>query len=165
MLDNNSYWISSQTKHPDEAWLCIDWMTRPDGFYGREYVSRGMGFLQYVDNTRYVTDPNILRIIEISRNLRVVSPEPLILKPELAKSQAFNVASIGILPMVGETLLSGGDFRAVARDMAQTQNDLFLKTLAEERKSGLNVGVEDYTFPGWNFDEDFDYGSYQKSGD
>jgi len=165
MLDNNSYWVSSQTKHPDEAWLCIDWMTRPDGFYGREYVSRGMGFLQYVDNAQYVTDPNILRIIEISRNLRVVAPEPLILKPELAKSQAFLVASIGILPMVGETLLSGGDFKAVARDMAQTQNDLFLKTLAEERNSGLNVGVEDYTFPDWNFDEDFDYGNYQKSGD
>jgi hypothetical protein len=67
--------------------------------------------------------------------------------------------------MVGETLLSGGDFRAVARDMAQMQNDLFLKTLEEERNSGLNVGVEDYTFPDWNFDEDFDYGSYQKNGE
>lgn len=165
MLDNNSYWVSSQTQHPDEAWLFIDWMTRPDGFYGREYVSRGFGFLQYVENARYITDPNIMRIIEISPTRRVVAPEPLILKPELAKSQALKVASAGIMNMVGETLLSNGDFRAVAQDTAQTQNDLFLKTLEEERNSGLNVSVEHYTFPDWNFDEDFDYKSYQKSGD
>ncbi|GAF94760.1 unnamed protein product, partial [marine sediment metagenome] len=92
MLDNNSYWVSSQTQHPEEAWLFIDWMTRPDGFYGREYVSRGFGFLEYVDNAQYVTDPNMLRVIEIAPALRVIYPEPLVLKPELAESQALKVA-------------------------------------------------------------------------
>jgi len=34
--------------------------------------------------------------------------------------------------------------------------------LEEERNSGLDVSVDDYTFPGWNFNQDFDYESYQK---
>ncbi len=166
-LNNNSYWVSSQTQHPEEAWLFIDWMTQPDGFFGREFVSRGYGFLQYVDNAHYVSDRNMLRVIEISPALTVIYPEPLVLNPELAKSQAFISAdqSVNVLAIVGETLLSDGDFNAVAHDMAQTQNDLFLQTLEEERNSGLDVIVDDYTFPDWKLDEDFDYESYQRDAD
>jgi ABC-type glycerol-3-phosphate transport system substrate-binding protein len=162
VLNNNSYWVSSQTQHPEEAWLFIDWMTQPDGFFGREYVSRGYGFLEYVDNAQYVTDPNMLRVIKIAPALRVIYPEPLVLNPELAESQAFITAgeSVRWMPTIGECLLDDCDFNETAHDTAQTQNDLFLQTLEEERNSGLDVSVDDYTFPDWNFNEDFDYGSY-----
>ncbi len=163
-LNNNSYWVSSQTQHPEEAWLFIDWMTQPDGFFGREYVSRGFGFLEYVDNAQYVTDPNMLRVIEIAPALRVIYPEPLVLNPELAESQAFGNAgeSVNWMQTIGECLLNDCDFNETAPDLAQTQNDLFLQTLEEERNSGLDVSVDDYTFPDWNFDEDFDYESHQR---
>lgn len=163
-LNNNSYWVSSRTQHPEEAWLFIDWMTQPDGFYGRELVSRGFGFLQYVDNAQYVTDPNMLRIVEISHTQKVIRPEPLVLKPELTKSQALSNAggSVKWMQTIGECLLNDCDFNETAHDAAQTLNDLFIQILEEERNSGLDVSVDDYTFPEWNFDEDFDYGSYQE---
>jgi len=164
LLNATSFWVSSQTQHPEEAWLFIDWMTQPDGFYGREYVSRGLGFLQYVDNAQYVTDPSMLRVIEIAPALRVIYPEPLVLNPELAESQAYLTAggSVKWMPTVGECLLNDCDFNETAQDAAQTQNDLFIQTLEEERNSGLDVSVDDYTFPDWNLNEDFDYESYQK---
>lgn len=161
-LNHSSYWVSSQTQHPEEAWLYINWMTQPDGFYGREYVSRGFGFLEYVDNAQYLTDPNMLRAIEIAPTMRAIHPEPLVLNPELAESQAFLTAweSVDWMQTISECLLNDGDFNETAHDAAQTQNDIFLQILEEERNSGLDVSVDDYTFPDWNFNEDFDYGSY-----
>ncbi len=140
-------------------------MTRPQGFFGTEFVSCGFGFLQYVDNSQYVVDRVMRKILELTGSLVTIAPDPLILKPELAESQAFTLAdrSVKVMKTVGETLLSNGDFRAVARQMAKTQNDLFLKTLEEERESGLNVSAADYSFPDWQFGEAFDYQSYRGS--
>jgi len=66
-------------------------------------------------------------------------------------------AKYGIHKFIGETLLSDGDFKTISRDIAQKQNDLFLQIIKKERDSGLNVSAEDYSFPDWNFNEDFDY--------
>ncbi len=83
-----------------EVTFRIEWMTRPQGFFGTEFVSCGFGLLAYVDNSQYVSDPVMRKIIEIAGGCRSNTPDPVIVKPELAESQAFTLAGLsGMLAM------------------------------------------------------------------
>jgi len=79
----HSYWVSSQTKYPEEAWRYIEWMTRPTGFFGVEFVSRGFGLLEFIDNNKYISDPTFMKILMISPCLSVIYPDPTVLNPDL----------------------------------------------------------------------------------
>lgn len=161
----NKYFVSSQTEHPEEAWLFIEWMTRPDGYFAQEYLALGFGTLAFTDNAKYLTDPIMQKMAsDIAPNLRVLYPEPLVACPDLMKSQAYQAAeqyhNNWEWEAMVEALTSGEDFAPVAAEIAATKNEIFLATLAEEAEDGLNVSVDCYTFSDWDYNQPFDTSTY-----
>lgn len=161
----NKFWVSSQTKHPEEAWLFIEWMTRPDGFFAREYLKRGFGTLAFTDNTKYIDDPVMLQLAEIAPQIRVFYPEPVVACPDVAKSQAYREAE-NYHPnweweAMVEALVTGNDFEPIAQEIASTKNKVFQETLEKEQQAGLNVSMKCWAYPEWNYNENFDPALYE----
>lgn len=163
----NKYFVSSQSQHPEEAWLFLEWMTRPDGFFATEYLARGFGTLAYSDNAEYITDPGMLKVVEIAaQGLRVAYPEPVVACPDVTKSKAYNEAENyrrnWEWEAMVEAITSGSDFAPVAQEIAATKNDIFQEVLTQEAtEEGLKVSVEVcYTFPEWEYTENYDPANY-----
>ena len=162
----NKYFVSSQTKHPEEAWLFLEWMTRPDGYFATEYVKRGFGPLAFTDNGKYMTDPVLVKMAnEIAPTLRVRYPLPYVVCPDTTKSKSFteanNIRKNWEFEAMVEALTTNSDFAPVAKEIAQAKNDAFLKTLEQEAASGLKVSPECYAFPEWEYNQDYDHANYE----
>jgi multiple sugar transport system substrate-binding protein len=84
--------------------------------------------------------------------------------PDLAQSEAYLAAEQHHAnwewEAMVEALTSGSDFGPVAEEIASTKNEIFQETLAEEAEAGLDVSIECYTFPSWEYNEHFDVANY-----
>ncbi len=160
----NKYWVSSQTKHPEEVWLFIEWMTRPDGFFAREYLKRGFGTLAFADNKKYIQDPAMLKLADIAPHIRVIYPEPVVACPDVAKSKAYinaeNYHKNWEWEAMVEALTTGKDFEPVAKKIAATKNKIFQETLKKEQEAGLKVSMKCWAYPEWNYNENYDPANY-----
>jgi multiple sugar transport system substrate-binding protein len=165
-VDIPAMWISSQSKHPYEATLFLNWMTEPDGWFATQYLARGFGFLSFADNNRYVTDPSQKLLIQLAPQMQVVAPNPVLKCPDLLKSQAI-IAVDTFHPnwdweVVSNYFLNGGDIEAIAKEVDAKQNEIFLKALNDEKAAGLNVSADCYAAPDWDMLHDYDYSVYFK---
>jgi multiple sugar transport system substrate-binding protein len=157
----NKFYVSSQTEYPEEAWLFIEFMTRPDGFFAREYLARGFGTLAYADNAEYIEDPVFQDVIEIAneQDIRVLFPEPVVECPDLVTSEALieaeNIRRNWEFEEMSLALSEGNDFADTAQEIAAEKNRVFLETLEEE---GFDPAC--YAFPDFNFTEAFDTANY-----
>lgn len=160
-LAQGDQFISSQTEHPEEAWLFFEYLTRPEGFYAKEYVGRGFGQLAFTDNGKWATDPHVKKMAELSaaQPFVVNEPVPVLACPATAESQAMIEAeqfrpSWEWEAMV-EAITTGADFAPTAKEIAEKKNAIFLETLEAEQASGLDISIECYTFPDWEYDQDY----------
>lgn len=160
----NKYFVSSQSQHPEEAWLFLEWMTRPDGYFAKEYLARGFGTLAFTDNGKYSQDPAMAELATIGPEIRVLYPEPLVQCPDLASSKAYteaeNYRKNWEWEIMVEALTSGKDLAPLAQELAVKKNAILLETLEAEAASGLNVSISCYAFPNWEYNEDFDTSTY-----
>ena len=162
--------ISSQSKHPYEATLYLEWMTRPDGWYTKNFMANGFDILPWGDPEQllsYMPETNPTRdLIPLSPLVHVMAPQASLKCPDLAKSQARNnVDAIqsdwGYLTMV-EYLTNGGDWLAMAQKVEDAENKVFEDTLTSEAAAGLQVSVDCFAEPNWDGLTDFDYSVYNK---
>jgi ABC-type glycerol-3-phosphate transport system substrate-binding protein len=157
----NKIWISSQTKHLEAARIFIDWMTRPDGYFAREYLVRGFNKLAFIDTGEYIDELDSVtkQIFKVAEMTRVNYPEPLVECPDLIYSKAYNKAenlkSGWELDCIYNALYNGEEFSVMAKKIAAEKNEAFLKLLSEEKASGINVSKDCYTFPEWEFNSDY----------
>lgn len=154
-FSENKFYISAQSDHRTEATLFFEWMTRPDGFFAREYLAAGFGTLPFSDMSQYVSDPGLLQVIDVAnaQQYRVAYPEPVVACPDATQSKAIananNITSNWEFIAMSEALLNGEDFTVTAGDIATAKNGEFLATLETEAANGLNVGPECFAFPEW----------------
>lgn len=165
--DGNKYWISSKTKNHDAAWTFLDWMTQPDGYFVQEYFKAGLGTLAFTDNAKYVTDPAIKQIMKIAEKpgYRVLVPEPVLQCPDIAKSKAY-LEALSTRPdwefeALGEALAGGKDLAPLAQELVAERQSTLEATLTEEAAAGLQVSMDCYTFPEWEYTEDYGLDRYR----
>lgn len=170
-FSENKFYVSSQSEHPEEAWLFLEWMTRPDGFFATEYIARGFGTLGYVDNVALISDSTFAEVAEIgmAEDFRVLYPEPVLACPDVANSGAMqaaeNLRRNWEFEAMVEALTTGSDFAATAAEIAAAKNEIFLETLEAEQEAGLDVSVECFTFADWSGTENFGVEMYDTSGE
>jgi multiple sugar transport system substrate-binding protein len=163
----NKYFVSSATEHPDAAWKFVEWMTRPEGFFAKEYLKRGFGPLAFADNAKYIEDPVMVKMAkEIAPTLRVAYPLPVVACPDAAKSKALteagNIRKNWEFQAMVEALTTGSDFAPVAQEIAAAKDQKFREVLEAEAAEGLDVSVDCFTFPEWEYNEDYDPANYSK---
>lgn len=167
-LLRTTLYVSSQVRSPKAAWAVIDWLTQPDGAYAKGYVGGGYGFLAFTDNSKWVDPGNkvIQHMISIATNgYRVSEPVPLLACPDMAKSTALQDALKDTsLPVeensVVQALVNGKDWTKTAESLAAGRQKLFEANIAAERAKGLNVSLDYFKYPSWNFNQNFDYSTY-----
>lgn len=165
--DGNKYWVSSQTDQHKAAWTFLNWMTQPDGTFVQEYFEAGFGTLAFADNKKYVTDPAVKQVMEIAERpgFRVHVPLPVRKCPDLAKSEAY-VDAIGKRPLweyevLGEALATDKEFAPMAEEVVRERQRILEDTLKEEAAQGLDVSLDCFTFPDWQYTQDYDPAGYQ----
>lgn len=156
----NVYWVSSQTKYPEQAWQFIQWMTQPTGFFAQNYLKGGFGTLSFADNLKLTSDPAIHTMAQIvSNGLRVTYPEPLLKCPALADSQAYaKAASVnpsGEWQVMVNAIVKNTPLKPAADQLVQQREKIFLDTLQQEAASGLKVSQSCFSFPNWNYNENY----------
>jgi ABC-type glycerol-3-phosphate transport system substrate-binding protein len=162
--------ISAQSKHIYEATLFLEWMTRPDGWYTKNFMKNGFDILPWGDPSQLLADmpaDNPTRdLIPLDPKVHVMAPQASLKCPDLAKSQAVNnvdglQTNWGYVEMV-QYLSNGGDWVAMATKVQDAQNKVFEDTLQKEAASGLKVSTDCFAEPNWDGLTDFDYSVYQK---
>jgi ABC-type glycerol-3-phosphate transport system substrate-binding protein len=162
--------ISSQSKHPYEASLYLEWMTRPDGWYTKNFMKNGFDILPWGDPDQLINDmpaDNPTReLIPLDPKVHVMAPQASLKCPDLAKSEARNKVDElqtdwGYVAMV-DYLSNGGDWTKIATNIEDQQNKVFEDALKAEAASGLKVSVDCFAEPGWDGLTDFDYSTYSK---
>lgn len=156
----NVYWVSSQTKYPEQAWQFIQWMTDPTGFFAQHYLKGGFGTLSFADNLKLTSDPAIHTMARIvSNGLRVTYPEPLLKCPALADSQAYAKAagtnSSGEWQIMVNAIVKNTPLKPAADQLVKQREQTFLNTLQQEAASGLKVSQSCFSFPNWNYNENY----------
>lgn len=149
------FYMSSQTKHADEAWLWLDWISSR-GFATR-MVTTGLDFSVYTDLNipENITNPKKWQAYEaITRNL-VLLPSPLVRNPQTAL-----VTPITVVPDVGDVLV--GIYTGQIKDVLQALKDLdarkqaaFEEAIQKAQADGAKVSIQDYLFPDWDPMKDY----------
>ena len=163
----NEYWVSSQTKYPEQAWQFLQWMTDPTGFFAQNYLKEGFGTLSFADNAKLVTDPAMKTMTQIVENgLRVALPEPLLKCPALAQSQAYSDAAStnpnGEWTALVNAIVKNTPLKPAADQLVAQREQIFLSTLKKEAASGLKVSQSCFAFPSWNYNQSYT-GGYPSS--
>lgn len=149
------FFISSQTKHPDEAWLWIDWLASRG--YHQRMVAKGLGFSIFTDlNTpETIPDPHQAQAYAAQNNYGVYCPFPPIRNPHTAR-----VRPKRVVPDVGELLI--GIYTGQIKDWKQALIELdarkkaaFETAIQKLRDSGVDVSLEDFIFPDWDPMKDY----------
>ncbi len=86
--------ISAQSKHVHEATLFLEWTTRPDGWFTKNFMANGFDILPWGDPAQllsYMPADNPTRdLIPLDPKVHVMAPQASLKCPDLAKSQARN---------------------------------------------------------------------------
>lgn len=150
--------ISSQSEHPKEATQFLEWMTRPDGWYAKEFSNDGFDALPWIDPEKVAdlvpaSNP-AHELFELSPQVHVLAPQASLKCPDLAQSKAAtnveNIRPQWVNGAIVDYLLNGGDWESIATPIVEEQNLMLNSTLEEEADAGLDVSTECFTEPDWD---------------
>jgi multiple sugar transport system substrate-binding protein len=162
--------ISAQSKHVYEATLYLEWMTRPDGWFTKNFMANGFDILPWGDPAQllsFMPATNPTRdLIPLDPKVHVMAPQASLKCPDLAKSQARNKvdeiqSDWGYVTMV-QYLSNGGDWKTMAKAVEDAENKVFEDALKAEAATGLKVSISCFAEPTWDGLTDFDYSVYNK---
>lgn len=147
---NGQFYMSSQTKFPNESWLWLDWISSYD-FHSR-MVAKGLDYSIYADlNTpENITDPKKWQAyLAVTENL-VLLPFP-----PARNSQTALVNPKAVVPDLGDVLI--GIYTGQITDRSQALQDLderkqsaFLEAIQQAQADGADVSIDDFIFPDFN---------------
>jgi ABC-type glycerol-3-phosphate transport system substrate-binding protein len=147
---SGSYFMSSQTKHPDEAWMWLDWISSHD--FHERMVTQGLGFSVYAElNTpQNIPDPKKWRVYEAITQYVVFMPFPPALNPA-----ATLVVPERVIPDASEVLIgiyTGQikDWKQALKDLEERKQAALEAAIQKAREQGADVSIEDFIFPDWD---------------
>ena len=160
--DGNKYWISSKSTQQAEAWKFLDWMTRPDGYFAREYYKDGYGTVAFSDPAKYAQNAQVKEMMGLARAAkpwRVQVPVAVIRCPDIAKSKAFldalKVRPNGEYEVMVDALNGNKDLTVAAKSLVDQRQQILEDGLKKEAAAGLKVSIDCYRYPDWDYLKDY----------
>jgi ABC-type glycerol-3-phosphate transport system substrate-binding protein len=141
--------ITSQTKHPDEAWAWFDWLYSPAA--GKRWVQMGEDLSAFPE----ANDPALVKFQPFAQYVAgskfcITGPDPTIRNPQTAKVEMAAIAQDI------DSVLAGaytGQIRNLHTALTETEdryNKALEEGIAEAVKQGAKVSINDYIFPDWD---------------
>jgi multiple sugar transport system substrate-binding protein len=160
--DGNKYWISSKSTQKTEAWKFLDWMTRPDGYFAREYYKDGYGTVAFSDPAKYAQNDQVKLMMGLARAAkpwRVQVPVAVLKCPDIARSKAYldalKVRPNGEYEVLVDALNGNKDLTVAAKPLVDERQQKLKEGLEKEAAAGLKVSLDCYTFPDWDYLKDY----------
>jgi multiple sugar transport system substrate-binding protein len=160
--DGNKYWISSKTAHQAEAWQFLNWMTKPDGYFAREYYKDGYGTVAFSDPAKYAQNAQVKQMMGLARAAtpwRAQVPVAVLKCPDIARSKAFldalKVRPNGEYDVLVDALNGNKDLTVAAKSLVDERQRVLEDGLKKEAAAGLKVSIDCYTFPDWDYQKDY----------
>jgi ABC-type glycerol-3-phosphate transport system substrate-binding protein len=145
-----TFCMSSQTKHPNEAWLLLDWLSSR-GFHER-MMTKGLNLSVYPEllTPAYIADRHKWQAYEAAVKYTVFGPSPPVRNPQTAL-----VAPKPVSPDVGDVLIgiyTGQitDWQKALKDLEARKQTAFEAAIQQVREAGANVSLDDFVFPDWD---------------
>lgn len=145
-----SFLMSSQTKHPHEVWLWLDWCSSRE--FHERMMKKGINLSVYTDllTPAHITDRHRWQAYEATNKYSVVGPYPPVRNPETAV-----VFPRPVAPDAGDVLIgiyTGQitDWQKALKDLEIRKQTAFEEAIREARNAGANVSIDDFIFSDWD---------------
>lgn len=166
-LPRPNLFVTSRVRNKEAAWAFVQYMTDPKGLYAKLYVSRGYGFLSYVENEKLFdgNDPVLQDIADIAKGgYRVFEPNYLLACNDMDKSTALaDTLRSNTLPeenaSVIDALIKNQDWVPVAQRLTDGRQKLLEERVAAEKARGLSTNMNYFRKSGFNFGKNYGYAS------
>ena len=141
--------ISSQTKHPDEAWAWFDWLYSVDA--GKRWVQWGedVSIFPQNNNPAQLKFKPFAQYVGLSK-LALNGPDSSVRNPQTA-----NVQVQAVTPSMGDVM--AGYYTGQISDIQTSLSDLAARMqkaqddgIKQAQQQGFKVSLNDYIFPDWN---------------
>lgn len=155
-VNPGGFWIaiSSQTKHPDEAWAWYDWLYSVDA--GKRWVQWGedVSIFPQNNNPAQIKFKPFAQYVGLAP-LALNGPDSTVRNPQTA-----NVQVQAVTPNMGDVMAGyftgqikdiQSAFVELAARMQKAQND----GIAAAQKQGFKVSINDYVFPDWDITKSY----------
>ncbi|MGE5558836.1 MAG: ABC transporter substrate-binding protein [Bacillota bacterium] len=146
------YAMSSDTKHPEEAWKFLEWFTKIDT--GIRYVEMGQGpsIFEEANRKAKIKTPQMRQYIELSAKYAKQHPSAVLRNPELAfvsfKQPMPN--SVGVFWGILSRQIPEKEIPGALKDMQDRYNKALDEAFAKAIADGYKVSLGDLIFPDWN---------------
>ena len=147
--------ISSQTKHPEEAWLWFNWLNSKEA--AERWVKAGQGIRIYpeVNKPEYAPTPQFAAFLRIAQQDVKLAPAPSLQHPEMneVKTQQTRPNIQDIL----EGIYSGQitDHEGALRDLEARENAELRRAIGEAQQRGVNVDPDWWKVQDWDITQDY----------
>jgi multiple sugar transport system substrate-binding protein len=155
LTGSGQFYISSQTKHPNESWLWIDWMSSHE--FHERMVSKGLEYSVYpeLNSPELITDSHKWEAYEAVTSNLVTIPFPPARNPETAL-----VSPQAVVPDTGDVLVgiyTGqiGNWQEALTDLDERKQAALEDAIAQAQASGANVSIDDFIFADWDPMKDY----------
>ena len=152
---SGSFYMSSQTKYPNESWLWLNWLSSRE--HHIRMVTKGLDYSIYQDlNTpQNVTDTHKWQAYEAVTKYLVLLPFPPARNPQTGL-----VRPAAVVPDLGDVLVgiyTGQitDWKQALQDLDERKQSSFQEAITQAQANGANVSIDDFIFPDWNPMEDY----------
>jgi ABC-type glycerol-3-phosphate transport system substrate-binding protein len=142
--------MSSQTKHPDEAWAWFDWLYCVDA--GKRYTQQwgeDVSIFPQNDDPAKITFKPFSQFVGLSK-LALNGPDSSVRNPQTA-----NVLVQAVKPNMGDIM--AGYYTGQIKDIQASFSDLAARMqkaqddgIKQAQQKGSKVSIADYTFPDWD---------------
>ncbi len=147
--------LSSQTRHPDAAWLWMDWFSSR-GYHERMVKELGQfSVFPELNTPANIGDPLRVRALQEMTKKVVLGVNPASRNPQVAQ-----VVLKTVVPNTGDVLVgiyTGqiSDWKQALVDLDKRKQAALEDAIQAARAAGLNVSLQDYVFPDWDPMKDY----------
>jgi len=147
--------ISSQTKHPEEAWLWFEWLNSKEAAV--RWVKDGQGLRIYPEANKleYATTPQFKQFMQIAQTDIRLGPAPNLEHPEMNEVKMRQ--TLPDIQNILEGIYSGqiSDWKGALQDLEARQNAELQQAIKETQARGINVDPKWWVVPDWDITKDY----------
>lgn len=147
--------ISSQTRHPEEAWLWFDWLNSKEAAIRWVKDGQGLRVQPEANKIEYAKTPQFAQYMQIAAEGVKLGPAPSLKHPEMTEVK--EQQTLPNIQNILEGIYSGQitDYKEALMDLESRQNAELQRAIKEAQDRGVKVDPNWWKVPDWDLTKDY----------